>query len=184
MRADRRARERRAVLRRRRVPVHLSLPPRRRRGLPRAARSLGRRARAHPELPLPARGARSHQPPLQDRLRRFVQPLSAAGRFADPAFGPAVELLVTDKGAYKDSGTHWRKAEARHVAARVKDIVDSGEAAPGEIVLLFAAGTDARIYEEELRAAGLRPSGRPVATTTTSSRSSTSSLSPAAAQPL
>jgi ATP-dependent helicase/nuclease subunit A len=91
------------------------------------------------------------------------QPLSAAGRFADPAFGPAVELLVTDKGAYKDSGTHWRKAEARHVAARVKDIVDSGEAAPGEIVLLFAAGTDARIYEEELRAAGLptfRATGR------------------------
>jgi ATP-dependent helicase/nuclease subunit A len=91
------------------------------------------------------------------------QPLSAAGRFADPSFGPAVELLVTDKAAYKDSGTHWRKAEARHVAARVRDIVDSGEAAPGEIVLLFAAGTDARIYEEELRAAGLptfRATGR------------------------
>jgi ATP-dependent exoDNAse (exonuclease V) beta subunit len=91
------------------------------------------------------------------------QPLSAAGRFADPSFGPAVELLVTDKAAYKDSGTHWRKAEARHVAARVKDIVDSGEAAPGEIVLLFAAGTDARIYEEELRATGLptfRATGR------------------------
>jgi ATP-dependent helicase/nuclease subunit A len=91
------------------------------------------------------------------------QPLSAAGRFADPSFGPAVELLVTDKASYKDSGTHWRKAEARHVAARVKDLVDSGEAAPGEIVLLFAAGTDARIYEEELRAAGLptfRATGR------------------------
>jgi ATP-dependent helicase/nuclease subunit A len=91
------------------------------------------------------------------------QPLSAAGRFADPSFGPAVELLVTDKAAYKDSGMHWRKAEARHVAARVKDLVDSGEAAPGEIVLLFAAGTDARIYEEELRAAGLptfRATGR------------------------
>jgi ATP-dependent helicase/nuclease subunit A len=91
------------------------------------------------------------------------QPLSAAGRFADPAFGPAVELLVTDKAAYKDSGTHWRKAEARHVARRVAEIVESGEAAPGEIVLLFAAGTDARIYEEELRAAGLptfRATGR------------------------
>jgi len=73
------------------------------------------------------------------------QPLNAAGRFADPSFGPAVELLVTDKMAYKDSGTHWRKAEARHVARRVKDLVDSGEAAPGEIVLLFAAGTAARI---------------------------------------
>jgi ATP-dependent helicase/nuclease subunit A len=91
------------------------------------------------------------------------QPLSAAGRFADPAFGPAVELLVTDKAAYKDSGTHWRAAEAKHVATRVKDLVDSGEATPGEIVLLFAAGTDAKLYEEALRELGLptfRATGR------------------------
>src|SRR5205823_12952696 len=54
------------------------------------------------------------------------QPLSAAGRFADPAFGPAVELLVTDKASYKDSGTHWRAAEAKHVPARVKELVESG----------------------------------------------------------
>jgi ATP-dependent helicase/nuclease subunit A len=91
------------------------------------------------------------------------QPLSAAGRFADPAFGPAVELLVTDKSTYRDSGTHWRAAEAKHVAARVKELVDSGEATPGEIVLLFAAGTDARLYEEALRELGLptfRATGR------------------------
>ena len=91
------------------------------------------------------------------------QPLHAAGRFADPAFGPAVELLVTDKDTYKGTGTHWREAEARHIAARVRDLVDSGEASPGEIVLLFAAGTDARLYEEALRAAGLptfRATGR------------------------
>jgi len=91
------------------------------------------------------------------------QPLNAAGRFADPAFGPAVELLVTDKDTYKGTGTHWREAEARHIAARVRDIVDSGEATPGEIVLLFAAGTDARLYEEALRATGLptfRATGR------------------------
>ncbi len=91
------------------------------------------------------------------------QPLSAAGRFPDPAFGPAVELLVTDKAAYKDTGTHWRAAEAKHVAGRVKAIVDSGEASPGEIVLLFAAGTDAKLYEEALRERGLptfRATGR------------------------
>ncbi len=91
------------------------------------------------------------------------QPLHAAGRFPDPAFGPAVELLVTDKDTYKGTGTHWREAEARHIAARVRDLVDSGEATPGEIVLLFAAGTDARLYEEALRAAGLptfRATGR------------------------
>src|SRR5262249_54661235 len=43
------------------------------------------------------------------------QPLEAAGRFPDPAFGPGVELLVTDKESYADTGTHWRKAEARHI---------------------------------------------------------------------
>ncbi len=91
------------------------------------------------------------------------QPLEAAGRFPDPAFGPAVELLVTDKESYGETGVHWRKAEARHIASRVRDVVDSGEATPGEIVLLFAAGTDARMYEEELRALGLptfRATGR------------------------
>ncbi|HEY3050120.1 MAG TPA: 3'-5' exonuclease, partial [Gaiellaceae bacterium] len=91
------------------------------------------------------------------------QPLSAAGRFEDPAFGAAVELLVTDKASYKDTGVHWRAAEAKHVAARVKELVDSGEASPGEIVLLFAAGTDARLYEQALRELGLptfRATGR------------------------
>jgi ATP-dependent helicase/nuclease subunit A len=91
------------------------------------------------------------------------QPLAAAGRFPDPAFGPAVELLVTDKESYAETGVHWRVAEARHIAQRLRALVDAGEAAPGEIVLLFAAGTDARLYEEELRAAGLptfRATGR------------------------
>jgi ATP-dependent helicase/nuclease subunit A len=91
------------------------------------------------------------------------RPLSAAGRFEDPAFGPAVELLVTDKSTYKDTVTHWRAAEAKHVASRVKELVDSGEATPGEIVLLFAAGTDARLYEQALRELGLptfRATGR------------------------
>jgi ATP-dependent exoDNAse (exonuclease V) beta subunit len=91
------------------------------------------------------------------------QPLEAAGRFPDPAFGPAVELLVTDKASYAETGVHWRKAEAQHIARRLRDLVDAGEADPGEIVLLFAAGTDARIYEEELRSLGLptfRATGR------------------------
>ena len=91
------------------------------------------------------------------------QPLEAAGRFADPVFGTPVELLVTDKASYAGSGVHWRRAEARHIAGRVRELVDSGSAAPGEIVLLFAAGTDAEWYEEELRAAGLptyRATGR------------------------
>src|SRR5207249_6731012 len=57
----------------------------------------------------------------------------------------------------------WRRGEARAVARRVAAIVDSGEAAPGEIVLLFAAGTGAELFEEALRAAGMptfRAAGR------------------------
>ena len=83
------------------------------------------------------------------------QPLAASGEFPDPVFGHPVELLVTDKGSYADTGVHWRRAEARHIARRVRELVDAGDARPGEIVLLFAAGTDAEWYEEELRAAGL-----------------------------
>ncbi|HET9213610.1 MAG TPA: UvrD-helicase domain-containing protein [Gaiellaceae bacterium] len=91
------------------------------------------------------------------------QPLEAAGRFRDPLFGTPVELLVTDKSSYAGTPVHWRRAEARHIAARVRQLVDTGEATAGEIVLLFAAGTDAEWYEEELRRAGLdtyRATGR------------------------
>ncbi len=84
------------------------------------------------------------------------QPLSAAGRFPDPVFGPPVELLVTDKSSYAGTPTHWRRAEARHIAARVRALIDSGETSAGEIVLLFAAGTDAEHYEDELRKAGVQ----------------------------
>jgi ATP-dependent helicase/nuclease subunit A len=91
------------------------------------------------------------------------QPLEAGGRFPEPGFGPPVELLVTDKASYSESGVPWRRAEARHIARRVRGLVESGEAEPGEIVLLFAAGTDAETYEEELRREGLptyRATGR------------------------
>jgi ATP-dependent helicase/nuclease subunit A len=94
-----------------------------------------------------------------DEFQRLV----ASGRFPDPAAGPAVELLVTDKASYKDQTLTWRRGEAKAVSRRVAEIVESGEAAPDEIVLLFAAGTDAELYEEELRAAGLptyRATGR------------------------
>jgi ATP-dependent helicase/nuclease subunit A len=83
------------------------------------------------------------------------QPLAAAAEFPDPVFGHPVELLVTDKASYHDSGVHWRRAEARAVARRVRELVDAEIATAGEIVLLFAAGTDAEWYEDELRKAGL-----------------------------
>ena len=91
------------------------------------------------------------------------QPLAASGEFPDPVFGQPVELLVTDKSSYKDSGTHWRRAEAQHIARRVGELINSGAASAGEIVLLFAAGTDAEWYEQELRRRGIptyRATGR------------------------
>jgi ATP-dependent helicase/nuclease subunit A len=91
------------------------------------------------------------------------QRLEAAGRFADPAFETPVELLVTDKASYAGTEVHWRRAEARHIARRVKELLDERAATAGEIVLLFAAGTDAEWYEEELRRLGIptyRATGR------------------------
>ncbi|HET7744745.1 MAG TPA: UvrD-helicase domain-containing protein [Gaiellaceae bacterium] len=91
------------------------------------------------------------------------QSLTASAEFPDPVFGHPVELLVTDKSAYRDSGEHWRQGEARAIATRVSELVESGAALPGEIVVLFAAGTDAERYEEALRRNGLatyRATGR------------------------
>jgi ATP-dependent exoDNAse (exonuclease V) beta subunit len=83
------------------------------------------------------------------------QPLFASGEFPDPVFGHPVELLVTDKSSYADTSVHWRRGEARAIARRIRELIDAGDATPGEIVLLFAAGTDAEWYEEELRALGI-----------------------------
>jgi ATP-dependent exoDNAse (exonuclease V) beta subunit len=91
------------------------------------------------------------------------QPLAASGDFADPVFGHPVELLVTDKRSYREAREPWRDGEARAVARRVRELVDAGAASPGEIVLLFAAGTDAERFESALRAQGLptyRATGR------------------------
>jgi ATP-dependent helicase/nuclease subunit A len=83
------------------------------------------------------------------------QPLTASGEFPDPVFGPPVELLVTDKSSYSGTDVHWRRGEARAIARRIRELLDEGVASPAEIVLLFAAGTDAEWYEEELRALGV-----------------------------
>jgi ATP-dependent helicase/nuclease subunit A len=84
------------------------------------------------------------------------QPLTASGEFPDPVFGVPVELLVTDKSSYaEDDRIHWRRAEAKAIGQRIRELLDTGAATAGEIVLLFAAGTDAEWYEQELRALGV-----------------------------
>ena len=98
-----------------------------------------------------------------DAFGEEYQPLAASAEFADPVFGHPVELLVTDKASYSGTGEHWRTGEARAIAARVRELVDTGAATAGEIVVLFAAGTDAERYEEALRQEGLptyRATGR------------------------
>ncbi|HEX3807030.1 MAG TPA: 3'-5' exonuclease, partial [Gaiellaceae bacterium] len=128
-----------------------------------------RRERSAQRLPL-ARNYRSRPEVLAAVNHLFheefgdgYQPLAASGEFTDPVFGHPVELLVTDKRSYRDTGMFWREGEAKAIATRVRELVDAGVAAPGEIVLLFAAGTDAERYESALRAAGLptyRATGR------------------------
>ncbi len=81
----------------------------------------------------------------------------AAGRPAEPAAEPRVELLVIDKGAdWEDDGlaTPWRVAEARALAHRVAELV-AGGVAPREIVLLTRATTDLRVYERALEERGV-----------------------------
>ncbi len=83
------------------------------------------------------------------------QPLHAASEFPDPVFGHPVELLVTDKSSYHDTGVHWRRAEARAVARRVRELVDSGAA---------TAGSDRRPLRRRHGCRRLRPgaaAGRP-----------------------
>jgi len=128
-----------------------------------------RRERSAQRLPL-ARNYRSRPEVLaavnhlfREEFGDGYQPLAASGEFSDPTFGHPVELLVTDKRSFQDAPVSWRDGEAAAIARRVRDLVDANVAAPGEIVLLFAAGTDAERYESALRAEGLptyRATGR------------------------
>src|SRR5207244_531603 len=81
--------------------------------------------------------------------------LAASGDFPDLVFRAPVELLVTDKSTYSGTDVHWRRGEAHAITRRIRDLIDAGDATPGEIVLLFAAGTDAEWYEDELRKLGV-----------------------------
>src|SRR5262249_54835438 len=88
------------------------------------------------------------------------QRLLAAGRFPDPASGPAVELLVTNKASYKEAAVAWRRAEAQAVARRGRELVDGGGAEPGGIGLPFAPGAEAGQYEEGVGGVHLAPDPR------------------------
>ncbi len=81
-----------------------------------------------------------------------------------PGGGTAVELLLTEKGwdgldlrpAVDDQTPVDRIAEARFLAWRLRELVDSG-VPRGEIVVLLRAFTHVDAYGEALERAGLRP---------------------------
>jgi len=81
-----------------------------------------------------------------------------AGRTEGPAATePLVELLIVDKDAeWEQEGlaAPWRVAEARALAARIRELLDGG-ASPREIVVLTRATTDLRTYERALEDRGI-----------------------------
>jgi ATP-dependent helicase/nuclease subunit A len=87
---------------------------------------------------------------------RYTPLLAEAGHPGDPPAGGRVELLLTDKAGFREAGESWRGAEAEALAERIAELVDDGEVTPGQVVLLFEAGTDAALYEAALREHHLR----------------------------
>ncbi len=81
------------------------------------------------------------------------------GRQGDgPAAEPLSEMLIVDKGTDWDTeglAAPWRVAEARVLADRVAELIDSGERSAGEVVVLTRATTDTAVYERALEDAGV-----------------------------
>jgi ATP-dependent exoDNAse (exonuclease V) beta subunit len=81
---------------------------------------------------------------------------------------PAVELLLSDRRGWAESphacalagelppAPLWRQAEARLLAQRIAELVQAGDAAAGEIVILLRAAGDLAVYERALQDCGLR----------------------------
>ena len=106
---------------------------------------------------------------------RFAEfPALVAGRLATAEQGegdgePAVELLLSDTGGWEASeqlaaavagglppAPLWRQAEARMLAQRVSELVASGRARAGDVVVLLRATGDLEVFERALQLCGLR----------------------------
>ena len=88
---------------------------------------------------------------------------------AAPACGPFVELLVSSPSeewrgheaaraiaAGLPDAPPGRQAEARLLAQRVRELIDAGEARPGEVAVLLRATGDIETFERALQLQGLR----------------------------
>ena len=133
-------------------------------GLPRAARGERWRPRADAQLPLAARGARRRQPPLRQpssapTSSRWSQPAGSPSRSSGPA-SSCWSRTSRATGRGRRTGARPRRATSPGASASWST---RASATPGEVVLLFTAGTDAERYEEALREEGLpthRAAGR------------------------
>jgi len=98
------------------------------------------------------------------RFGESFTPLRAGRRATGPArhgtTGPRIELLIADRAADWEKAQLippgavppaplWRLAEARLLAARIRELIDAGRP-PGEIVLLLRATGDLAVYERAL----------------------------------
>lgn len=87
----------------------------------------------------------------------------APGRVDATADEPLVELIIADRDGLapeqdplvEQLAAPWRVAEARALAARVRELIAAGEARAGEVVVLLRATTDMHVYEQALEAAGV-----------------------------
>ncbi len=92
-----------------------------------------------------------------------------AGRPVSDSPEPLVELLLTARSGWEEDGelaadiarglppaTLWRQAEARLLAQRVSELVESGSVRAGEVAVLLRAGGDLEVYERALQLRGLR----------------------------
>jgi ATP-dependent exoDNAse (exonuclease V) beta subunit len=87
-------------------------------------------------------------------------------RLQGEADGPEalVELLLTSRRGWEGRGVSpgefsctpdWRAAEARMLAQRVAELVESGQARAGDVVVLLRAVGDLEVYERALKERGL-----------------------------
>lgn len=98
-------------------------------------------------------------PPVLDAINavfsredRFAHhPLAAVRKHEGDPGDPVVELLI-GAGAGIDEG---RDIEASLVARRLRELVESEAYRPGQIAIVFRAGTNAARFEQALRAEGL-----------------------------
>ena len=92
----------------------------------------------------------------------------APGSGEPPGTGPAVELLLTEKGGWDEEGIELELpvddrtpkesvAEARFLAERLRDLTAQDGVERGDVVVLLRAFTHVDAYEEAFMRAGLRP---------------------------